>query len=90
MATLLSEKAAQKKINELRKRLEKYDHLYYDLDRQEISDREYDKLLAECAALETDFPELVVPDSPTQRVGGKPLDKFEKNQAPTAHAFITK
>ena len=51
---------------------------YYVYDNPEISDFEYDKMYAELLRLEEAYPELVRPDSPTQRVGGAPLDKFEK------------
>ena len=61
---------------ELRKQLEYHGHRYYVLDDPEISDSEYDALLNELRDLEAEHPELRTPDSPTQRVGGKPLDKF--------------
>jgi DNA ligase (NAD+) len=53
-------------------------HNYYVLDQPTIPDAEYDRLYRELQALETAHPELVTPDSPTQRVGGKPLDEFPK------------
>ena len=56
----------------------KHDHAYYVSDEPEISDADYDALLDELRKLEADNPELLTPDSPTQRVGGKPLDKFEQ------------
>jgi DNA ligase (NAD+) len=61
---------------ELRKHLEYHNHRYYVLDDPEISDPEYDDLLRELQKLEEDNPELRTPDSPTQRVGGRPLEKF--------------
>lgn len=61
---------------ELRKLLDHHNHKYYVDAAPEISDREFDKLLAELTKLEADHPELVTPDSPTQRVGGKPIDVF--------------
>ncbi len=61
---------------ELRRRLDYHNHRYYVLDDPEISDSEYDALLNELRALEEEHPELRTPDSPTQRVGAKPLDKF--------------
>ena len=61
---------------ELRRELEHHNHRYYVLDDPEISDADYDRLLDELRALERDHPELATPDSPTRRVGGKPLEKF--------------
>ena len=63
---------------ELRRVLEYHNHRYYALDDPEVGDDEYDALLNELRALEEENPELRTPDSPTQRVGGKPLDKFEQ------------
>jgi DNA ligase (NAD+) len=62
---------------ELRRQIEYHDHRYYVLDDPEISDPEYDALLNELRDLEAANPELRTPDSPTQRVGGRPLEKFE-------------
>jgi DNA ligase (NAD+) len=62
----------------LRAQIEHHEHLYYVLDRPEISDAEYDDLLRQLSALEAAHPELVTPDSPTQRVGGKPREGFVK------------
>ena len=63
---------------ELRRVLEYHNNRYYVLDEPEIGDDEYDALMDELRALEEANPELRTPDSPTQRVGGKPLDKFEQ------------
>ena len=63
---------------ELRRQLEHHGHRYYVLDDPEVSDPEYDALLNELRDIETEHPELRSPDSPTQRVGGQPLDKFEE------------
>lgn len=60
----------------LREELRRHDYLYYVLSRPEISDREYDRLLRELEDLERQYPDLVVPDSPTQRVGGQPTKEF--------------
>jgi DNA ligase (NAD+) len=65
----------------LRRAIERHNHLYYVLDEPEITDAEYDALLDELRGLEAEHDELRTPDSPTQRVGGRPLDKFE----PVAH-----
>ena len=63
---------------ELRETIARHDHLYHVLDAPEIADAEYDRLFAELVALEAAHPELAVPDSPTQRVGGAPLDAFDE------------
>lgn len=68
----------KERIRELREEIRHHNHAYYVEDNPEISDYEYDKLMQELIDLEEKHPELVTPDSPTQRVGGKPLDKFEK------------
>ncbi|MFW5803566.1 MAG: NAD-dependent DNA ligase LigA, partial [Verrucomicrobiota bacterium] len=68
--------AAKDRIKELRRQVEHHNQLYYQQAQPEISDREYDRLLRELEDLEQQFPELVTPDSPTQRVGGEPLDEF--------------
>jgi DNA ligase (NAD+) len=68
---------AAKRAAELRRELEEHGHRYYVLDDPVISDEEYDRLLDELRAIEAEHPELVTPDSPTQRVGGKPLEQFE-------------
>ncbi|MGI8421471.1 MAG: NAD-dependent DNA ligase LigA [Gaiellaceae bacterium] len=64
----------------LRERLLHLLHAYHVLDDPEVSDAEYDRLYDELAALEADHPELVVPESPTQRVGAPPSDRFSKVQ----------
>ena len=69
------ESAGQRSL-ELRKQLEYHNHRYYVLDDPEISDSDYDVLLNELRDLEAEHPELRTPDSPTQRVGAQPLDKF--------------
>lgn len=72
--------SAKKRLNELKALIHEHDHSYYVLDRPTIGDFEYDKLYAELLALENDYPELVTPDSPTQRMPGEALDAFEKAQ----------
>jgi DNA ligase (NAD+) len=66
------------RAEELRRQLEYHGHRYYVLDDPEISDPEYDGLLNELRDIEAEHPELRSSDSPTQRVGGQPLDKFEE------------
>lgn len=68
---------ATKSIEELRKQLNYHSYRYYVLDDPEISDSEYDRLFRDLQELEKRFPELVTPDSPTQRVGAPPLDAFQ-------------
>ena len=66
----------QARIDTLRKQLHFHAHRYYVLDEPQIPDAEYDRLFQALQALEAADPELVTPDSPTQRVGGKPLAAF--------------
>ncbi|HET9552132.1 MAG TPA: NAD-dependent DNA ligase LigA [Anaeromyxobacteraceae bacterium] len=66
------------RVRELRERLRAADHAYYVLDNPILADAEYDRLMRELSALEAEHPELLTPDSPTQRVGGAPSEKFEK------------
>jgi len=67
---------ADERIEELRRRIRRHDHLYYVRAEPEIDDRQYDLLLAELKDLEARYPLLVTPDSPTQRVAGEPIDAF--------------
>ncbi|MBN8780098.1 NAD-dependent DNA ligase LigA [Thiobacillus sp.] len=62
----------------LRREIERHNYAYYVLDQPTVPDAEYDRLFRELQALEDEHPELVTPDSPTRRVGGKPLDAFPK------------
>ena len=74
----------QKEILQLRRELEYHNKLYYVLDAPVISDYEYDMLMQRLKKLEADHPELITPDSPTQRVGGQALSQFEpvRHQVP--------
>ncbi|OHC71517.1 MAG: DNA ligase (NAD(+)) LigA [Rhodocyclales bacterium RIFCSPLOWO2_02_FULL_63_24] len=67
---------AAARVEVLRREIEQHNHAYYVLDRPTIPDAEYDKLFRELQALETEHPQLLTVDSPTQRVGGKPLPEF--------------
>ena len=69
---------AKERIQKLRQEINYHRYLYHVLDRAEISDAANDSLKHELATLEDEFPDLVTPDSPTQRVGGVPLAKFKK------------
>lgn len=68
----------QKRIEQLRRELNEHNYNYYVLDNPTITDFEYDRMLRELENLEADHPELITPDSPTQRVGGKALDSFQQ------------
>ena len=68
----------EKRVQKLRLEIERHNRLYYIEDAPSITDAEYDKLFGELQALEAQHPELVTPDSPTQRVGGAPLPQFEE------------
>jgi DNA ligase (NAD+) len=71
-------KDVEKKIESLREKIRHHEYLYYVLDQPEISDLEFDKLMQQLKHLESEHPSLVTPDSPTQRVGGKPREGFVK------------
>ena len=71
-------KDVEKKIEALREKIRHHEYLYYVLDQPEISDAEFDRLMRELKDLEAKHPELLTPDSPTQRVGGKPREGFVK------------
>ena len=67
---------AKVRVAELREEINHHNHLYYVLDSPEISDAEYDALMVELRGLEEEFPELITPESPTQRVGAAPVEAF--------------
>ncbi|MFQ5501854.1 MAG: NAD-dependent DNA ligase LigA, partial [Phycisphaerae bacterium] len=67
----------EEEIQSLRKQINEHDRLYYTEGKPVISDREYDRLFDRLRSLETAYPELVTPDSPTQRVGEQPIEGFE-------------
>ncbi|KPK80342.1 MAG: hypothetical protein AMJ81_12215, partial [Phycisphaerae bacterium SM23_33] len=68
--------ADAERIEQLRREIRRHDYLYYVLAKPEISDRQYDRLTEALKKLEAKHPELVTPDSPTQRVGGQPVEGF--------------
>jgi DNA ligase (NAD+) len=74
----MSSSAIEKKIESLREKIRHHEYRYYVLDSPEISDAEFDALMNELKRLEADHPQLIKPDSPTQRVGGKPREGFVK------------
>jgi DNA ligase (NAD+) len=73
-----TKRSAEERVAELRRVISDHDHRYYVLDDPEISDEEYDELFGELRQLEEKNPKLRTPDSPTQRVGGRPLETFEQ------------
>lgn len=74
----MEKEQALEKIKNLQKKLNEYAYFYYVKDQPKVLDSEYDKLYQELVQLETQYPESITPDSPTQRVGGVILDGFEK------------
>jgi DNA ligase (NAD+) len=75
-ATSEAQKRARERIERLRREIERHDHAYYVLNAPTVPDSEYDRLFAQLQALEAEYPELVTPDSPTQRVSGSPSGAF--------------
>ena len=71
-------KTVEQEVEALRETLRRHEHLYYVLDQPEITDAEYDAIMRRLQSLEAQHPELITPDSPTQRVGGKPREGFVK------------
>jgi DNA ligase (NAD+) len=78
MSSPAIDKKIQKKIEALRENIRHHEYRYYVLDDPELSDADFDKLMNELKRLEAEHPELITPDSPTQRVGGKPREGFVK------------
>lgn len=74
----MTREEASKKLEAMRRTLKQWSHEYYVLDNPTATDYEYDELYRELTEIEAEFPELVTEDSPSRRVGGKVLDKFEK------------
>jgi len=71
-------KTLRRRIEELRREIDRHNHLYYVLDQPEITDAEYDRLFNELLDLEKNHPELSSPESPTQRIGALPLKQFSE------------
>jgi len=76
----MNKKEVQKRIEKLRKEIDRYRYLYHVLDSPQVSDEIFDSLMRELRQLEEQYPELKAVDSPSQRIGGEPLDKFEKTR----------
>jgi DNA ligase (NAD+) len=74
--------AAAKRAEELRREINTHNHSYYVLDDSTISDADFDRLLQELRNLESEFPDLLTPDSPTQRVGGAPPTGSPRSPTP--------
>jgi DNA ligase (NAD+) len=70
--------AVEQKIESLREQIRKHDHLYYVQNQPQVSDQQYDKLFSELKNLEQQYPELITPDSPTQRVSERPIEGFKQ------------
>ncbi len=73
---MAKQQSIERAINELRDEIRHHDELYYLQENPEISDREYDELIEKLRQLEQEHPEFITPDSPTQRVGGRPAEGF--------------
>jgi len=85
-----TQKGAQQRLDELREQVDHHLHRYHVLDEPEISDAEYDRLFDELKALEEEHPDLITPDSPTQRVGAPPSERFQKVQHLTPMGSLEK
>jgi DNA ligase (NAD+) len=83
-AAVAADRDPAARATELRRQLEYHGYRYYVLDDPEIGDDDYDVLLDELRAIEADHPELLTPDSPTQRIGGEPVSDLEKVRHPQA------
>lgn len=77
-AEIMNRDTAEKQINKLHNLLNQYNYEYHVLDNPSVPDSEYDKLMQQLVQLESEYPELIIPSSPTQRVGGQALSVFEK------------
>ena len=74
----MNKEQAQQRIGDLRAEIVQHDYRYYVLDAPSVPDAEYDRMMRKLQALESEFPDLVTPESPSQRVGGEPLEGFEE------------
>ncbi len=74
----------REEVERLREEINRHDYYYFVLDEPKISDREYDKLMQRLVEFEDEYPELITPNSPTQRVGGEAIDEFAKVE----HRFL--
>ncbi|MFQ5546556.1 MAG: NAD-dependent DNA ligase LigA, partial [Acidiferrobacterales bacterium] len=74
----MSSESSRARAKELRKLIDHHNYQYYVLDSPEVPDAEYDRLFNELLSIEDSHPDLITPDSPTQRVGATPLEEFSK------------
>src|SRR6058998_3598513 len=89
-SSLASSRVVRARATELREVLNRHSYAYHVLDEPEISDAEYDRLFDELKALEEEHPELIAPDSPTQRVGAPVSGRFQKVQHLTPMGSLEK
>ena len=73
----MSDESLLQELAELRQKIAYHNYLYHTLDQPEISDFEYDQLFNRLKAIEAEHPELITPDSPTQKIGGQISEKFK-------------
>ena len=85
-----TQKDVQQRLDGLREQVDHHLYRYHVLDDPEISDAEYDRLFDELQALEEEHPDLITPDSPTQRVGAPPSERFQKAQHLTPMGSLEK
>jgi DNA ligase (NAD+) len=78
MVTKTNRVEAEHRIVELRAEIVQHDYRYYVQDEPSVPDAEYDRLMRELQSLESEFPDLVTSESPTQRVGGEPMEGFRE------------
>jgi DNA ligase (NAD+) len=78
----MNDTSIRERVERLRKEINRHNHLYHVLDQPEASDAEYDRLMLELRGLEEQYPDLVTPDSPTQRVGAAPAEGFAEVEHP--------
>jgi DNA ligase (NAD+) len=86
----MADASTEERVRELRTQIEQHNYRYYVLDDPEVSDAEYDRLFDELKALEAANPELASPDSPTQRIGAAPSERFQKLRHPQTMGSLEK
>ena len=86
----MADASMKKRVRELRTQIEHYNYRYYVLDDPEVSDAAYDRLFDELKSLEGAHPELASPDSPTQRIGAAPSERFQKLRHPQTMGSLEK
>ena len=86
----MQKQEAKKRIEKLKALIDHHRYLYHVLDKEEISEAALDSLKKELFDLEKEYPEFITSDSPTQRIGGKPLDEFQKYEQQIRNSWIRK